>query len=340
LSLPGKVGLTPYYERRWKEKRPGAGAGLVELSGLALGDLASASPLWTGIPFHELVEAGAPAAFAAATGSGLGAAAEASFVPEAGLLLTREFGSSWLDLLLPSSLSLAYKRELARAGDVVTSTGAWELGAKGAALNLFGIYGAYPLAGFFEEDEYVSTTQVRLARVEGESSTRFKLLRQDLLTFYAKEGRNSLILENRVAAEREPALATWSESLRLALSLTRERHWLLDLYRLVLPPLPAEGEAEAGKPASKLVSGYLADLAGRKPRARTLLNLKTELSGRRGDASKPLPTLSFEESIEGRLTLPDRMTVSTIAALSQRRDGTTAALLLGFTLSLGLTLSF
>ncbi|HOX48285.1 MAG TPA: hypothetical protein PLG14_03795, partial [Spirochaetales bacterium] len=229
LKLKSGLALAPYYQRAWSERRGGAGSGILEGSALALGDLASAEPLWRGIPFAELFDAASVSTFGAYTGPDGAGLSKATYKPEAGVILSREYGSAWWDLLAPSALSLSYARELIRADSSLTSTQVLEWSAKSGAINLFGAFGSYPATSLFESDEYFQAVQGRFAKVEGESAIRKKLILQELATFYAKGNLDSLTVESRFSYSEEPALTEWSERLNLTLSVTRSRHWLLDL---------------------------------------------------------------------------------------------------------------
>ncbi len=350
LRLPGDFGLTPYYERRWKEKRAGAGLDLLYGAESALKDLFSARPLWESYPFLELWDARSYELFresAAASATALDAP-EVSYTPELGLALSRHYGSFVWDLFLPSSFSLALRRELVRSGDSLSSSLTWEWGLKTAALNLFGAFGVRPLGLPFESDEYFGALQGKVAQVDGESALRAKLTHQQIATLYARDNRDSLGIEHRFSLASEPALREWSERFSASLSFLRERHWLLDLYRLALGLAPGSaGGAPYGTPQSEgdrgkksLFSHYLESLAHEHPQARSTYGFSGELSSKQSDASAPPLSFSLEESAEGKLTVPQKLTLKAKAACSQKYDGKTGTLTFDLLVSLGLVVSF
>ena len=327
----GSLKVAPYYRRAWTDARTGVGAGVLGDLELALGDFSSIPPFYSPLFFAELAGDQAASDFAAA--SGAAGPASALYSPETGLVLSREYGSRWYDLLAPSALSLAFRRELGRADASLTDSGSWILSSMTAALNLFGSQGSYPGRLPFESDEYLGSLQATIKNVARESAPRLLLQAQHLASFVS--GPDRLDAENRTYISTQPAKSDWSESLAFNLSRRVARHWLLDLYGLLLP---AKAAASGGKNA--LASRYLEELRSRKPVARSVIGLKAAAKRAVTDAAAPDATWSVEERYEAKLTVPERLTATVKASLSQGRDGETGTLSFGGSLSVGLALSF
>jgi hypothetical protein len=345
----GGVAVTPYYKRVWSDERDGAASGVLGDLELALSDFSGLGPLYASIPFYEFADPAFPAAFEAASLS----TGAATLAPEAGIVLSREYGSSWLDLVAPSALSFAYRRELERSDDTITDSGIWEATSKSAAINLFGVMGAYPTALPFDSDEYATSISGSITSISGESSPRLKLQVQQLASFFAGDF-DRLDAENRVYLVTAPSKREWSETFSVDFTRREKRHWLLDLYGLALPAmaLSARGNAESGVSPSdgipgagaaarlSIMSRYLEDLASRRPNARSNIGLEAQVKRVVTDAQAYDPSWSFEEYYEAKLTVPERLTVSAKATLTQDRDGEEETLSFGGSLTLGLTISF
>ncbi|MEI6877256.1 MAG: hypothetical protein WCL50_19250, partial [Spirochaetota bacterium] len=70
------------------------------------------------------------------------------------------------------------------------------------------------------------------------------------------------------------------------------------------------------------------------------IGLDAEIKGSRQDQAAPLPDLSFSESWETRISVPQRLSSWAKLALGQTRKGSTGDIALSFQVSLGLSLSF
>ncbi|HET7839265.1 MAG TPA: hypothetical protein VFL04_05865, partial [Rectinemataceae bacterium] len=352
LSLPldiGGVRVAPYYQRSWRDRRPGSAASLVGDLNTALDDLSSARLAYAGRPLSELSESRTRQEFEDQTAVGSDGLPFAFYAPELGLTLSRDFGSNWYDLLVPSSLSLARRRELERDASTVSDSAVWDSDLRFGSLNLFGAQGAYPLGLPFDSDEYFASIQASLTKVAGEAAERIKIQAQHLATFYAGEA-DRLDAENRISVSTQPGSSAWDERIRLSVSRRQTRHWLLDLYRMAVPGATAAAPSTAASSAAapgaaadqgvSLVSLYLADLQGRSPNLRSIVELDASLSRTVTDAAKPGLTWGLAESYEAKLTVPERLTVSVKGALSQGEDGTTSVVEVDLTLSLAVTISF
>ncbi|HRY54349.1 MAG TPA: hypothetical protein P5133_12405 [Spirochaetia bacterium] len=356
LSLPlrfGELSLSPYYKRSWSDKRSGSAGSLSGDLDMAFVDIGGLEPLFSPALFLDLASSEAASSFEGAIDRD--EIESASFAPETGLVLSRGFGSYWYDLILPASLSCAFRRELSLSGDSLTRAGVWEATARSGAINLFGTQGAYPSTDRFDGDEYQSVIQASLRSVEGESAPRLKIQAQHLVSLLAGAS-DRLNAENQIYVSTIPSKREWSESLSLEISRRADRHWLLDLYRLVLArsrgpedggaPASAEGSSGEGGAEEKaggklsLVSAYLEELKKGSPVARNTAGIDIGLSRVVTDEESPPLSWTFEEYYEGKLTLPERLTLKARATLSQARDGEEDILSFGGELSLGLTISF
>jgi len=362
LSLPLSIGkgflLSPYYQRYWVERRlaeGAAGTGLIDVAAMSLSDLSSSSPLLSSVPFAEFSDASAYDAFSSYT-AGAADLSTATYAPSLGLLVSRSYGSSWYDLVLPSALSAAYKRSLARSSDdSLTDAQGLEIKASFSAINLFGSMGSYPFLPSVESDEYSSTIQGTFSQVSGESGLRSDLILQNSATLYGNGNRDSFTLDQRFSLAALPSSSTWSESLSLGLSRLRARTWLLDLYRLALRgvALPSsvprgEGDLEpvpnssSPVPARKatIVSSFLVELAGATPVSRTVFSVSAALDSTESDAKAQALGFDIAENVEWKITVPERLTVSVKPSLVQKRDADSGDLTIGGALTLAATVSF
>jgi hypothetical protein len=305
-----------------------------------MSDLASAPVYYAGIPFVELASASSAADFADQTSGAAAGVAQAQLANELGCSLSREFGSRWQDLVLPSAIAVAFRRELAREGDQVTDAAVWEASGKWASVNLFGQLGAYPSSLPFDSDEYAAMLKASIASPRGGGAVKASIQSQFLATLYAGAA-DRLDFDNRFALDSGPGSGSWSESAKVTLSKRVKRHFLLDLYRLILPADAAERAKPAGESArASVASRYLEVLAGTEPVARSVLTFSGEIDGLSGDASGRRLGWKASESYEARVTVPELATLKASASLSQALDAASGTLSLGFELSLGATISF
>ena len=339
VALPLEAaGLTlePYYSRSWTDTWTALSGGIVGDAQAALGDLAAMPILYKSLPFVDLVSASTASDFASQTATTGNLLSAASLVPEAGIDLSREYGSQWYDFVTPSTLAFSYGRSLARAADQVTDTGLWSATAKFASVNLFGSMGAYPLGLPFESDEYLSTLQAKLQEPDGGGGPSLDLQFHGLATLHAGES-DELDSDSKVSVSETPGDTDWAAALMLSLSRLVKRHWLLDLYSILMNSPAAVGN-KAGKVS--LTSLYLSDLAAREPRLRSTVSMTAGLSGHQSDATAYLPGWNLAESYEAKLTVPERLTLKLDASLDQTLTASTQVLDLGFQLGMNVVISF
>ncbi len=343
IALPIEaVGLSvePYYSRTWNDARSDDSTGIVDGASAALKDFATLPVLYAGLPFAELGSAGTASDFFNQTAPSGVALAEADFTPEAGLSLSREYGSKWYDFLVPSALTFSYGRALARAADQTTDADVWSTTAKFASINLFGSMGAYPTRLPFDSDEYLSTLQAKLQLPQDGSVSSLDLQFHGLATLYSGEF-DKLDSDSKVSFTTAPGSLDWTGSLMLSLSRRVARHWLLDLYSWATRPATAAAAPKEGKPdAASVASMYLSDLATREPNVRSTISITAGLSGYQSDAIAYQPGWAFEESYEAKLTVPERLTLKLDATLDQSLLASTQVLTLGFQLGITVAVSF
>ena len=340
IKFGKKLSVTPYYQRKFAGRFSGSGEGMGDFSLLCLSDAQALVPLWTGLPFSELFSDEAYASFADyATGA---EPLSAKLTLECGLLLLRAYGSSWQDLVLPTSLSFAMKREMSRSDDSLSSRLVWEFQALFGAINLFGLFGSYPLTELFESDEYSASYQGGISKVRGESDTRLDLVLQHSATFYARDNRDSLAIDNRFALMREPSEESWTEKLQVSLSLLSGKSWLLDLYSLLLSKASAASKLkpQATSEGLSLASLYLADLSKAKAVSRTIFASEISLASEATDEEAAQLSLKAVESLEFKITVPKMLSLSVKPSLNQTRNGESGQLVFGLSLALSATVSF
>ncbi len=339
-ALPLEVGgisIEPYYARTWDDTRSDSTNGIVNDAAAALQDFSALPVLYAGLPFAELGSAGTAAYFNAQTAPGGLALTEADYTPEAGLSLSREYGSNWYDFLAPSALTFSYGRALKRAADQVTDAAVLSTTAKFASINLFGSMGAYPSKLPFDSDEYLSTLQASLQLPRDGSASSLSVLFHGLATLYAGEF-DKLDSDSKVSLTQVPGTINWTGSLMLSLSRRVARHWLLDLYSLATKPAAA-AKAVTSSTAS-IASMYLSDLATRQPNLRSTISITGGLAGYKSDAIAYQPGWSFAEAYEAKLTVPERLTLKVDANLNQSLETSTQVLTLRFQLGVTADISF
>jgi hypothetical protein len=339
IALPletSGLSLEPFYSRSWTDTWTALSGGIVGDAQGALGDFADMPVLYKSLPFVELFSPATAAEFASQTATTGDRLSAANFLPEAGLNLSREYGSSWYDFIAPSTLALSYGRSLTRAFDQITDASVWSATAKIASINMFGSMGAYPLGLPFESDEYLSTFQAQIQEPNGGGAPSVNLQFHGLATLHARES-DQLDAESKVSLTQAPGAMDWSCSLMLSLSRIVQRHWLLDLYSLATAPAVAGKDKVANASVASL---YLQDLVAREPRLRSTISITAGLSGHQSDATTYLPGWTFAESYEAKLTVPERLTLKIDGSLGQTLTASTQVLDLGIQIGINAVISF
>lgn len=340
MSLGSALLVTPYYQRSWKARVADSGSGMADFAAAVLAGLTSNLPFWTSVPGAELFGEGSFASFEDyTTAQGL---ESASYTPEFGLALARESGSSWVDLLIPSSLAIAWKKQALREDDSLSLSAILAATLKFEAVNVFGRSGAFPIAGFFDSDEYSSACQLLLKKTEGEDVMRPTVILQNLATFYADGNRDSLSFDNRFSYAMDASSTKWSEDFKLSLSLVSRKSWLLDLFRLVVEPAGRKGAPADGGSTGRvpIVSSYAEGLANATPVARTIFAANGVVTSTTTDADGTELGIEASESVEFKVTVPQKLSLSVKPAASQTRDADSGSTVFGLSLTISATVSF
>jgi hypothetical protein len=338
IALKGaKFSLTPHYERSWKDTRDTTASSLLGDIALWVEDIAGVPLYYSGIPILDLFLPAYAEEFKSQTGSS-SSLSEALLSSEVGIALSRDVGSRWTDLILPSAFSLDFRRELSRSDDQTTDTFVIGCSGKWAAVNVFGTLGTSPSAGAFDSDEYLGIMKTSLRMPKG-GSLGLSHQSQALATFYAGAS-DRCDVTNTLSIDSTAASSSWSESLKFSYSRRVQRHFLLDLYTLLVPRSESQDDVEKTQGRTSVTSAYFASLAASKPTARSIYSLSIGLEGRSSDESGAKTGWNAAESYEARVTVPERVTLKAVASLSQKQDASSGILSFGFEVSLGATISF
>lgn len=346
LSFGKDLLLAPYYKRTSTRTDLSTSGSILDFAQALGADLLGNSVFWASVPFAELF--GDSSTSASAFRDWAGAEGLASYKPELGLVLARSYGSSLLDLVLPSALSLAWFRTYSLASSAQTTGSGLILGVKVQAVNVLGQAGSHPFLPAVESDEYHSSLQVELGMTEGNAVPSLSVVLQNLVTLYGGGSRDSLDLDNRLSWKRDSAGASWSESLDLSLSLRRERNWLFDLYLHVLEAAtklqasPAKGPEAlgVGPPKASVTSLWLEGLGRASPLCRTVFSAVVDLSSKETDGSAAALSLSATESVAWKVVAKDLLTLACKASLVETRSADTGAFTVGPALELSATILF
>jgi hypothetical protein len=359
LQISSDLALSPYYQRAWTAEINGAGTGLLDLTTVTVSDIEAVTPFWNAPLFGELFSNGSYDMFTSyCAAAGI---TTATYTPELGIEMVRNYGSRLADLVVPSGLTLAWTNESSVNGSTYLFTRGVTASAKFGAINLFGAFGAYPLTTVFDSDEYSANYQVSVQQAEGDSSLQVSMVLQNLVTLYGGGGHDSLTADNRWSLTEAPSSVSWSETLALSLTKAVERSWLLDLWRIAMARLPAAGSGRStsqdggasdssGSPAAvagsapsprpSIVSDYLSGLANEATISQIIYTVKANVSSEQSDADTAELSLDASESVQFKLTIPQKLTLAVTPAFVQTRDGSTGILVFGLSLAVEATISF
>jgi hypothetical protein len=339
IALKGAdFSLSPHYERSWKDARDQTASSLLGDAVLCFEDLASTPLYYSSIPLVDLFLPAYAEEFNSQTGSST-SLREALWSSEIGIALSRDVGSRWTDLIIPSVFSLDCRRELSRSDDQVTDALVIAGSGKWAAVNVFGRLGSLHSEAVFDSDEYLGIMKTSLTVPREGGSVELSHQSQLLATFYAGAS-DRCDFENTLSIEAAAGSSSWSESLKLSYSRRVPRHFLLDVYRMLVPGAEMQKPAAESQGRSSIASAYFASLESIEPAARSIYSLGLGLDGLSSDESGRKFGWSASESYEARVTVPERVTLKAIASLSQKQDASTGVLSFGVELSLGATISF
>ena len=143
--------LSPYYKRTSTRTDYSSAGGILGFAQALGAGIQGNSVFWTSVPFAELFGDSSPVASAFRDWAGTEDIGSYAYSPELGLVLARSYGSSVLDLFLPSALNMAWYRSYSLASSTQTTTTGLVLGIKVQAVNVLGQAGSHPLPGFRRE---------------------------------------------------------------------------------------------------------------------------------------------------------------------------------------------
>ncbi|HSV56074.1 MAG TPA: hypothetical protein VLH39_03080, partial [Magnetospirillaceae bacterium] len=248
-SFPlGRGIIEPYYRRVWSRSSISGSGGFFGDWEAWASDLSRSDFLLSAVPFAELFDGSTSDLFlmsAAGTSS-------ARYAPEAGVALSRRFGSRWTDLILPSRAVFSLKRELTSSLDTAAEALVAELSASMAAVNLFGSQGVYRATSIYAVDEFAQHVTASASWHDGGQDPLLALAHTAFASFHT--GReDTLVAENRVDIKESRDGLAWSERLSLSLTVRPDRTWLGDLVSRLKDRRDTAGRGPAG---GNIVSGF------------------------------------------------------------------------------------
>jgi len=335
LSLPGDISFSPFYDRTWTARREGIDADLVSFGSSGLDDLARTVLPWNSIPFAELWSPGTSAGFSDFALDGIHYSS--SYVPQVGVKFQSEPGISPWELVIPQEVDCSYSRKLSSDGFTVLDTDQLALAVDFGALELFGSQGAMPIFTRYANDEYRLGVSSTVDVLSASSVDAWTLSEDGMASLLGDRAMTSdrLVASEKFGIDSEPSGMTWNLQGGLDLAHVIPRSWILSLFDFAIGG--ASG-AIAGLP-SGFDSQWIKSIAGARPIARRTLSFGFSADSATGDNPAAYPSLSFDESLESRISIPDRLEAWSDLKFDQTLDST-GMLTLTFETSIGLTFSF
>ncbi|HUX36848.1 MAG TPA: hypothetical protein VMV44_02980 [Rectinemataceae bacterium] len=335
IGLPGDIHLSPWYSRTWTARRSGIDGDLISFAISGLDDLYPVHLPWSSLPFAEFATQAPLSDF---SGIALdGSHYSSGYTPQVGLKFERAPGISPWELLIPQTLSCSYSRELTSDGFSVLDTGEISGSVVFSALELFGSQGAYPLFKRYANDEYRLDLSSTVDIPSGAGLGSWTLAEDVMVSLLGERaiGSDRLVATERYDMSGSPAGTKWNASGGFDLAHVLGDSWLLSVFALAssLATAPI-----AGLP-SGLDSLWLRSILASSPIAKRTLSLDCSLASTTGDDPAAYPSLSFDESLESRISVPDRLEAWSKLKLGQALDST-GTLTFDVEASLGLSLSF
>ncbi len=335
IPLSASARLSPWYARSWMARSVGIDPDLVRFGVSGLDEIAGLGLPWTSIPFAEFLSPDTALGFSRlALG---GRYSSSAYSPEVGLKFEREPGLSPWELLIPSLASSSYSRKLTSDGFTILDTDEISSSLVFSALELFGSHGSLPVFSRYADDEYRIGLSSIVDILAGASVSAWSVAQDGMASLFGSGmlRADRLVVSERFSIGRTPSGTTWNLKGGFDLGQGLQRSWMLSVFDLL-----AGGSSHAlGSLPAGLESQWLSSIAGSRPLARRLASFDCSLSSTSGDNPTAFPALTFDESIESRISIPDRLETWTKLALTQSLDSI-GNLLLNFAVSLGLTLSF
>ncbi|MBN2352145.1 MAG: hypothetical protein JXD23_06195 [Spirochaetales bacterium] len=200
VSIPfelGPLAIEPYYSRTLSALDLVTGTGGLEEDTVQhFSRYAAYSFFFTMTPLYEIFSPDVNAEFMSWC-SGL---EQADYKPEIGLTLSRRFGSSLLDLFLPSKIVFSYGKEyvmqqtLFNAFERLSGTVLWN------AVNMFGAKGAYRVTPLYDIDSFATSFKAAMTFRENRLPESSSLSVESAYTFESAQG-DKLIVRNLFSAD-------------------------------------------------------------------------------------------------------------------------------------------
>ncbi len=194
---------------------------------------------FTSIPFHEIIAPEANNDFLAQSAF----AEQTVYKPEIGLTLSRQFGSSPFDLLLPSKVTVSYGKEFILQEGLFNAFERLSCAVLWNAINIFGAKSGRRLISLYDIDSYSTAvkTDFMFRETRELESTAFSL--ENAWTFEAAQG-NKLVIRNNFNI-------TDGETLTIGDKGACEYSWLVPVPGGIPLPLLDEKITRTGRIAHK-----------------------------------------------------------------------------------------
>ena len=200
ISLPmtfSKWSLTTSYRRNLKQvMKPNAGRyrDYIDLWLNYTSALAGQFPLFTYLPFRELLGSGDGDIFARVTRGSKEARYESDFSVD----MRRPTESRIFDLFVPSNLHLSMERQYSRKGDTTGWRNDWRASLGFRASTLFGRFGQYPVIPIYTHEDINSLFQITMTDLNGTTVPDPEELTWQLNWAFAGIRNRRLVLDNRL----------------------------------------------------------------------------------------------------------------------------------------------
>ncbi len=274
------------------------------------------------MPFYELFSSGIPSAWPFfASGS-----ASASHSSAIALALSRPIGFGLVDLWLPSSVALSYRRLYESALDVLQNRSVLATEIRGGAANLFGKNGARPLFDLVAFDEYSSLLDLKFS-IYADGASFPNITTRQAVSFEG-EGSWDFSLSHKLYWEKTRTLTRWSDGFSISISQKPEDTWFRKLVFCLIPhqavsrpdeygpeDSSARPDGAAGDKESYSVARWLSDVFSRIPILRDTWNAAASVSCTDSDLA-PL-VIRAELSYETRIIQAGILSIGFKAALNQ-----------------------
>jgi hypothetical protein len=195
LTLPVKLGsvlIEPFYSRTLSVLDTADEEGSLELdTARHYARFASHSFFFGMIPLYEIFSPDSNAVFQSLCAG----AGQADYKPEIGLSFGRQFGSTLLDLFLPSKITFGYGKEYILQGTMFNAFERLSGSVLFNAINLFGSKGTYKLFPFYAVDSFATSFKAGIVFRETRLPESSSLSLESAYSFESEQG-DKLVLRN------------------------------------------------------------------------------------------------------------------------------------------------